>query len=989
MAKETVVVAQVTEVDETCEDVIPSFTTNSDAILKPRIIWMDGFGAGKFNEVGNVDYANLVDASYAESRYLGFSSDDAYNVALNAAVAALFDANKSWIYSETGGRGGGSLVSNANAGGATLANGHWRGVNFPSDNTSRGGGAVIGLDLQNTILTGDLNLGNFGSALSTDAIVGGVSNDSHCIFAIDSTYHVKVKRFVGGDWTDILGTSAAVVPASGPFTLEFGLFLSTDANNGLTLVPQTNGFFFVRLYLPGGDPIGTTILSGLEVITAGFNASTIGGFLWGTDTRIISGTGGFSKGIDGIRFDGVVVYDSMGTVKRYLYDTRVGSLLPFGDGDNSQSIFSFGGNIHGVSARYQNVLNKTLAQPYVAPTYNGFGPNATDLYKFPVVKDSALDILAVQTFSNKVRWTNASPIPFYPSYGLAEENAFGPTVAGTHKPVVKYKGTLFFSSVGESSVGQWIGRPFFDQITIFATNPVSAIKWSPTDIPITQFGLQANGNDYFAVSLFGIDYVFRENIIIDIEHGPFAPICRIVQGAIADNSHTYTLVDGSIDWDGTIASQTWDLGDGSPIVTTATLTHTYATPGNYTVTHTVTDNDGLTSTATLALVVPNDLPVANFSFVTDPGDATNHTADFTDLSTDTDGTIVAWDWDFGDGSPHGTIQNPIHAYVAVGNYTVILTVTDNNGGQDSVSDTVSIPIGGFGDCTLSADALADTAFVQGDDFAGGNPPLPAYADTAAFDQYYTGIIFREAYDSASAAAGVDHRMNAGIMFHGHKTFQMDYGAGHFGAGWLSIYTNDASPEVYYTAAPFGPTGLWFRIIWNAGAGVMSDATATTAFTGLTVFDISGSNIEYALNVRADGHLWLDYNHRITSDGHAFQTDSSDLGAATDFVGRGDALFGELIGHYTRNLAGRTSRLKLWKGTACTLGAAVPAFDTGDIDSHIGTSGLSLNAELALNNAHQWMQRNFTPAGAIINLNIALWEMEPDSVNANPYGVGSP
>lgn len=44
---------------------------------------------------------------------------------------------------------------------------------------------------------------------------------------------------------------------------------------------------------------------------------------------------------------------------------------------------------------------------------------------------------------------------------------------------------------------------------------------------------------------------------------------------------------------------------------------------------------------------------------------------FTDLST---GGPTSWEWDFGDGSPHSSSQNPSHTYVESIYYTVSLTI---------------------------------------------------------------------------------------------------------------------------------------------------------------------------------------------------------------------------------------------------------------------------------------------------------------------------
>ncbi len=63
--------------------------------------------------------------------------------------------------------------------------------------------------------------------------------------------------------------------------------------------------------------------------------------------------------------------------------------------------------------------------------------------------------------------------------------------------------------------------------------------------------------------------------------------------------------------------------------------------------------------------------VVNFSGV--PRDGANPlVVQFTDLST-TEGTIVKWTWDFGDGNT-STSQNPEHTYTTPGIYTVSLTV---------------------------------------------------------------------------------------------------------------------------------------------------------------------------------------------------------------------------------------------------------------------------------------------------------------------------
>jgi PKD repeat protein len=70
-------------------------------------------------------------------------------------------------------------------------------------------------------------------------------------------------------------------------------------------------------------------------------------------------------------------------------------------------------------------------------------------------------------------------------------------------------------------------------------------------------------------------------------------------------------------------------------------------------------------------------PVAEFSYEID-----GYNVDYIDESTDSDGTIIKWKWDFGDGTTIET-QNPQHTYSNNGYYTITLTVTDNDGLIDS------------------------------------------------------------------------------------------------------------------------------------------------------------------------------------------------------------------------------------------------------------------------------------------------------------------
>lgn len=81
-------------------------------------------------------------------------------------------------------------------------------------------------------------------------------------------------------------------------------------------------------------------------------------------------------------------------------------------------------------------------------------------------------------------------------------------------------------------------------------------------------------------------------------------------------------------------------------------------------------------------------PTASFTY-SPSCPAKDEDVQFTDTSTDPDGTIVSWEWEFGDGGT-STEQNPTHRYSDKGTYTITLTVTDDDGLTDSHSESLTV-----------------------------------------------------------------------------------------------------------------------------------------------------------------------------------------------------------------------------------------------------------------------------------------------------------
>jgi len=153
---------------------------------------------------------------------------------------------------------------------------------------------------------------------------------------------------------------------------------------------------------------------------------------------------------------------------------------------------------------------------------------------------------------------------------------------------------------------------------------------------------------------------------------------------------------GSTDFDGTIVSYVWDFGDGDS-AQTSTVSHTFVTAATYTVTLTVTDNDGGVSVAQRVVTVSglppvNVPPSARLSLSVSSGQAPLVVEFSPEGSVDPDGTIAIYAWDFGDGESAltSTASHVSHTYTIAGTYTVTLTVTDNAGGASSAQTSVVI-----------------------------------------------------------------------------------------------------------------------------------------------------------------------------------------------------------------------------------------------------------------------------------------------------------
>lgn len=153
----------------------------------------------------------------------------------------------------------------------------------------------------------------------------------------------------------------------------------------------------------------------------------------------------------------------------------------------------------------------------------------------------------------------------------------------------------------------------------------------------------------------------------------------------------------STDSDGSITARQWEFGDGNSS-RAANPNHSWASPGTYTVSLRVTDNDQIsdisTRRITISAVATTNPPPTNQRPSANAGRSITAEVDSEVVfdgrdSIDSDGSVTNWSWNFGDGNL-GDGPRPRHIYRSAGTFTATLQVTDDEGAADT--DTVRVTV---------------------------------------------------------------------------------------------------------------------------------------------------------------------------------------------------------------------------------------------------------------------------------------------------------
>ena len=231
------------------------------------------------------------------------------------------------------------------------------------------------------------------------------------------------------------------------------------------------------------------------------------------------------------------------------------------------------------------------------------------------------------------------------------------------------------------------------------------------------------------------------------ENAPVATFSVSADSGVSPLSVEFDASDAT-DSDGTIVSYAWDFGDGTT-ASGVTVAHTYATIGTFTARLTVTDDDGLTGSHTHDILTTGDsgeqAPVATFSVSADSGEIPLIIDFDASGATDSDGTIVSYAWDFGDGTTASGVR-AAHTYATIGTFTARLTVTDDDGLTDTRTRAITT--------TADADNAAPAATFSASPDAGIIPLTVEFDASGASDSDGEIVQYSWFFGDGASASGV-------------------------------------------------------------------------------------------------------------------------------------------------------------------------------------------------------------------------------------------
>ncbi|MCU7918813.1 MAG: tandem-95 repeat protein [Candidatus Thiodiazotropha sp. (ex Epidulcina cf. delphinae)] len=350
----------------------------------------------------------------------------------------------------------------------------------------------------------------------------------------------------------------------------------------------------------------------------------------------------------------------------------------------------------------------------------------------------------------------------------------------------------------------------------------------------------------------------------------------------------------SSDLGGVITDFNWDFGDGET-ASGELFDHTFVAPGMYTVTLSVIDDGGASADTTITITatdptaggggdpaLANDPPVASLT-ATPLVSGTSRIAFDAYGSTDSDGSIVSYSWDFGDGDT-GSGEYVEHEFIAAGDYTVVLTVVDDEGaaGQDQMTITMVDQAAPNVKPVAEVSVSIEERLIQLDwDYPAGD------ADLAGFRLYQNDRMVCEIADPGARQSDCYTHIDNGtvqLWMTAYDQFGVETTISEVftfdSTGIYSSAAEDDAPLLVYMSAgsSYDEDGKIASYSWDFGDGSIGEGPAVyhiydfpgTYTATLTITDDAGETAQASTSISVTGTV----NLAPIASGDAFSTDQN-------------------------------------------------------------------------------------------------------------------
>ena len=391
-------------------------------------------------------------------------------------------------------------------------------------------------------------------------------------------------------------------------------------------------------------------------------------------------------------------------------------------------------------------------------------------------------------------------------------------------------------------------------------------------------------------------------------------------------------------------------------------------------------------------------------------------------STDPDGTITGYAWDFGDGGS-GTGVTASHSYAAAGSYTITLTVTDDAGATASSSGSVTVAEGNVPPSASFTNSVNELA-VSVDASASTDP-----------DGTITGYAWDFGDGGSGTGVTASHSYAAAGSYTITLTVTDDAGATASSSGSVTVAAGNVPPSASFTSsvnelavsvdasASADPDGTIAGYAWDFGDGgsgtgvtashsyaaagsytitltVTDDAGATASSSeSVTVAEANGALLAQDAFARSETAGWgsADIGGEWSVDGSPsvyFVTGGSGVMSLTP--GKGPATFLPAISTTSSNSLVTVSLDKIGNGGGTYLGVSGRRVGAAE---YRGKVKVSANGSLALrltrhSGTSETTLAQTSPgitltAGQRLSLRVEVTGVSPTTVRARTWLQGTP